>query len=120
MRVPFLYRFELAGTTDDVFAVREGLAQFWKDQETCHQPSPLQSSNPDLRACRRVCTAGETDYHALNAMLNLYGPNGEIQFDKDVLAARQYFLEHVNQNTVFLSQLRRKARLSHPGELLRA
>ena len=25
---------------------------------------------------------GETDYHALNAMLNLYGPNGEIQFDK--------------------------------------
>jgi ribonucleotide reductase alpha subunit len=41
------------------------------------------------------------DYHALNAMLNLYGPNGEIQFDKDVLAARQYFLEHVNQNTVF-------------------
>jgi len=44
---------------------------------------------------------GETDYHALNAMLNLYGPNGEIQFDKDVLAARQYFLEHVNQNTVF-------------------
>ena len=44
---------------------------------------------------------GETDYHALNAMLNLYGPDGEIQFDKDVLAARQYFLEHVNQNTVF-------------------
>ena len=44
---------------------------------------------------------GETDYHALNAMLNLYGPNGEIQFDMDVLAARQYFLEHVNQNTVF-------------------
>ena len=32
---------------------------------------------------------GEMDYHALNAMLNLYGPNGEIQFDKDVLAARQ-------------------------------
>ncbi len=44
---------------------------------------------------------GETDYHALNAMLNLYGPNGEIQFDMDRLAARQYFLEHVNQNTVF-------------------
>ena len=44
---------------------------------------------------------GETDYHALNAMLNLYGPDGKIQFDKDVLAARQYFLEHVNQNTVF-------------------
>lgn len=43
----------------------------------------------------------ETDYHALNAMLNLYDADGEIQFDKDVLAARQYFLQHVNQNTVF-------------------
>ena len=44
---------------------------------------------------------GETDYHALNAMLNLYDTDGKIQFDKDVLAARQYFLQHVNQNTVF-------------------
>jgi ribonucleoside-diphosphate reductase alpha chain len=43
----------------------------------------------------------ETDYHALNAMLNLYDADGKIQFEKDVLAARQYFLEHVNQNTVF-------------------
>ncbi|ORX14404.1 ribonucleotide-diphosphate reductase subunit alpha [Mycobacterium szulgai] len=34
-------------------------------------------------------------------MLNLYDKDGKIQFDKDVLAARQYFLEHVNQNTVF-------------------
>jgi protein involved in ribonucleotide reduction len=36
--VPYLYRFELMGTTDDVSAVRAGLADFWKDQ-TCHQPS---------------------------------------------------------------------------------
>ncbi len=48
------------------------------------------------------------DYHALNAMLNLYGPNGEIQFDKDVMAARQYFLQHVNQNTVFFHTLNEK------------
>lgn len=41
------------------------------------------------------------DYHALNAMLNLYGDDGKIQFDKDVQAAREYFLQHVNQNTVF-------------------
>ena len=40
--VPFLYRFELMGTTDDVFAVRAGLQDFWKDQ-TCHQPSQLQN-----------------------------------------------------------------------------
>lgn len=46
-------------------------------------------------------SSDETDYHALNAMLNLYDKDGRIQFDKDVLAARQYFLEHVNQNTVF-------------------
>jgi len=48
------------------------------------------------------------DYHALNAMLNLYGPHGEIQFDKDRLAAREYFLQHVNQNTVFFHSLDEK------------
>ncbi|WP_448062410.1 class 1b ribonucleoside-diphosphate reductase subunit alpha [Cellulomonas hominis] len=48
------------------------------------------------------------DYHALNAMLNLYGPNGEIQFDADHEAARQYFLQHVNQNTVFFHDLEEK------------
>jgi len=40
--VPYLYRFELMGTDEDVRAVRAGLADFWKD-ETCHQPSQLQS-----------------------------------------------------------------------------
>lgn len=40
--VPYLYRFELMGTDEDVAAVRSGLADFWKD-ETCHQPSQLQS-----------------------------------------------------------------------------
>ncbi|TDZ82905.1 Ribonucleoside-diphosphate reductase subunit alpha 2 [Mycobacteroides salmoniphilum] len=44
---------------------------------------------------------GELDYHALNAMLNLYDAEGKIQFDMDAAAARQYFLQHVNQNTVF-------------------
>ncbi|KQO84664.1 ribonucleotide-diphosphate reductase subunit alpha [Frigoribacterium sp. Leaf263] len=48
------------------------------------------------------------DYHALNAMLNLYGPSGEIQFDKDREAAKQYFLQHVNQNTVFFHNLRER------------
>lgn len=50
----------------------------------------------------------ELDYHSLNAMLNLYGPDGEIQFDKDRQAARQYFLQHVNQNTVFFHSLEEK------------
>ncbi|NJC22196.1 ribonucleoside-diphosphate reductase alpha chain [Arthrobacter pigmenti] len=44
-------------------------------------------------------------YHELNAMLNLYGPNGEIQFEADREAAHQYFLQHVNQNTVFFHDL---------------
>ena len=48
------------------------------------------------------------DYHSLNAMLNLYGPNGEIQFEKDREAANAYFLQHVNQNTVFFHSLREK------------
>ena len=48
------------------------------------------------------------DYHALNAMLNLYDENGKIQFDKDKQAAHQYFLQHVNQNTVFFHNLREK------------
>lgn len=45
------------------------------------------------------------DYHALNAMLNLYDSDGKIQFDKDREAAREYFLQHVNQNTVFFHTL---------------
>jgi ribonucleoside-diphosphate reductase alpha chain len=47
-------------------------------------------------------------YHELNAMLNLYGPDGKIQFDKDREAAKAYFLDHVNQNTVFFHSLEEK------------
>ncbi|WP_070320215.1 class 1b ribonucleoside-diphosphate reductase subunit alpha [Cellulomonas iranensis] len=48
------------------------------------------------------------DYHALNAMLNLYDADGKIQFDADRQAAREYFLQHVNQNTVFFHDLDEK------------
>jgi len=41
-------------------------------------------------------------------MLNLYGPDGEIQFDKDKAAARAYFLDNINQNTVFFHSLEEK------------
>ena len=47
----------------------------------------------------------ELDYHALNAMLNLYDGEGRIRFDADRKAARQYFLQQVNQNTVFFHNL---------------
>ncbi|GHG90879.1 ribonucleoside-diphosphate reductase [Pseudodonghicola xiamenensis] len=50
------------------------------------------------------------DYHALNAMLNLYDDQGNIRFDADRMAARQYFLQHVNQNTVFFHSLEEKLR----------
>ncbi|OKL50532.1 class 1b ribonucleoside-diphosphate reductase subunit alpha [Boudabousia marimammalium] len=50
----------------------------------------------------------EVDYHALNAQLNLYDKDGKIQFDADRQAARQYFLQHVNQNTVFFHNLQEK------------
>lgn len=62
---------------------------------------------PTAATAERVTPAGhntlpgETDYHALNAMLNLYDADGKIQFDKDREAAHQFFLQHVNQNTVF-------------------
>ncbi|MFY9262746.1 MAG: class 1b ribonucleoside-diphosphate reductase subunit alpha [Actinomycetaceae bacterium] len=48
------------------------------------------------------------DYHALNAQLNLYDADGQIQFDADRQAARQYFLQHVNKNTVYFHDLEEK------------
>jgi ribonucleoside-diphosphate reductase alpha chain len=47
-------------------------------------------------------------YHELNAMLNLYGADEKIQFEKDREAARAYFLDHVNLNTVFFHSLEEK------------
>nr|WP_275901374.1 class 1b ribonucleoside-diphosphate reductase subunit alpha [Pectobacterium brasiliense] len=46
----------------------------------------------------------------MNAMLNLYNAEGNIQFEMDKLAARRYFLQHVNQNTVFFHNLEEKLR----------
>ncbi len=47
-------------------------------------------------------------YHELNAMLNLWSDEGKIQFNKDKEAARAYFLDHVNLNTVFFHSLEEK------------
>lgn len=41
-QVPYLYRFELMGTGEDVATVRAGLADFWKE-ETCHHRSQLKN-----------------------------------------------------------------------------
>ena len=53
-------------------------------------------------------TINNYSYHELNAMLNLYDAEGKIQFEKDKEAAKAYFLDHVNQNTVFFHSLEEK------------
>jgi ribonucleoside-diphosphate reductase alpha chain len=55
-----------------------------------------KSNNPD------------NDYHALNARLNILGPDNKIQFEADRQAAKQYFLRHVNPNSVFFHSLEEK------------
>jgi ribonucleoside-diphosphate reductase alpha chain len=47
-------------------------------------------------------------YQDLNAMINLWGADQKLQLDKDKLAVRKYFLEHVNQNTVFFHSLQER------------
>ncbi|MEY0972686.1 class 1b ribonucleoside-diphosphate reductase subunit alpha [Providencia huaxiensis] len=56
----------------------------------------------------KMQNTSDVDYHALNAMLNLYDNEGRIQFDKDKEAAHHYFRQHVNQNTVFFHDLKEK------------
>jgi ribonucleoside-diphosphate reductase alpha chain len=50
----------------------------------------------------------ELDYHALNAKLNILSENNRIQFEADKEAVRQYFLTHVNPNTVIFHTLEEK------------
>lgn len=40
------------------------------------------------------------DYHALNAMLNLYDNAGRIQFEKDHQAVDAFMTNHVQPNSV--------------------
>ncbi|KGI65647.1 hypothetical protein LA04_02160 [Enterobacter sp. UCD-UG_FMILLET] len=56
------------------------------------------------------------DYHALNAMLNLYDREGRIQFDKDREAVDAFFAAHVRPNSViFASQHERLDYLVNEG-----
>ena len=50
----------------------------------------------------------KTTFNDLNASLNILGEDGKIQFSKDKDATRAYFIEHVNQNTVFFHSLEEK------------
>ncbi|MRE95023.1 class 1b ribonucleoside-diphosphate reductase subunit alpha [Enterobacter bugandensis] len=56
------------------------------------------------------------DYHALNAMLNLYDREGRIQFGKDREAVEAFFAAHVRPNSVtFASQNERLDYLVNEG-----
>ncbi|CAM7854810.1 MULTISPECIES: class 1b ribonucleoside-diphosphate reductase subunit alpha [Enterobacter] len=56
------------------------------------------------------------DYHALNAMLNLYDREGRIQFDKDREAVDAFFAAHVRPNSVaFANQNERLDYLVNEG-----
>jgi ribonucleoside-diphosphate reductase alpha chain len=55
-----------------------------------------------------MTTNNDYSYHELNAMLNLYDADNKIQFDKDKEAAKAYFLDHVNLNTVFFHSIEEK------------
>jgi len=47
-------------------------------------------------------------YQDLNAMINLWGEDQKLQLEKDKVAVRRYFLDHVNQNTVFFHSLKER------------
>jgi hypothetical protein len=61
------------------------------------------------------------DYHALNAMLNLYDKAGRIQFDKDHQAVDAFYNNHVLPNSVtFASQDERLNYLVQEGITMKA
>nr|WP_197034659.1 class 1b ribonucleoside-diphosphate reductase subunit alpha [Glycomyces sp. NRRL B-16210] len=62
----------------------------------------------DFTTAERVGIGARLDYHALNAQLNLFAPDGSIQFDKDREAAQAYFRQHVVPNSIRFESLEEK------------
>lgn len=52
-----------------------------------------------VRTPARTGIGTRKDYHALNAQLNLFAPDGSIQFEKDREATQEYLRQHVIPNT---------------------
>ena len=61
-------------------------------------PNDGKDANPD----------NKLTYTELNALLNFYSKDRKIQFEKDREAARRYFLDYINPNTVYFSSLEEK------------
>lgn len=73
--------------------------------------SPILDRTEDVAF---TSTSKQGDYLTLNAQLNLWGFDSDgnkiIQFDKDKEAAKAYFLNHVNPNTQWFTNLEEKLR----------
>ncbi|MEI7253260.1 class 1b ribonucleoside-diphosphate reductase subunit alpha [Dickeya dadantii] len=54
--------------------------------------------------------SSQLDYHALNAMLNIYDADGRIQFEQDRQAIQAYFRDHVLPRTRHFPSLEEKLR----------
>lgn len=57
---------------------------------------------------KEMVTPINKEYFMLNNLLNIPNKEGKIQLDKDREAARAYFLQHINPNTVFFHNLKEK------------
>ena len=64
---------------------------------------PVAEVESDIKVSKE-----KLDYHSLNAMLNLYDADGNIQFEADKKAAREYIVNHVNANVISFESLEEK------------
>ncbi|VDG75321.1 ribonucleotide-diphosphate reductase subunit alpha [Actinobaculum suis] len=74
--------------------------------QPAHAPQPAPAPQP--QHAPRQAPDPALDYRSLNAKLNLYDENGQIQFDADIEAVRQYFIQHIIPNTVRFETLEEK------------
>lgn len=62
-------------------------------------------NQPNMRS---MGSTTEVSYKSLNAKLNILDENDKLQLDADKEAVREYFLQDVNQNTVYFHNLEEK------------
>jgi len=62
--------------------------------------------NNEAGSLKTISVDSSFSYQDLNAMFNLWGSDQKLQLDKDKLAVRKYFLEHVKdrKSTLFRSK----------------
>lgn len=70
------------------------------------RPKNTQDNSPESPYA--VSDSGSVSYLDLNAEMVMKDAQGNYDFGKDKEAARQYFLQHVNKNTIFFHDLEEK------------